>query len=174
MITGATIKGIKPRLYCDSRMLIYTEKGYDRETGEITNQDLQQALGGKAHKIRSHLQGHMLIQMIYEGAPLPDGQKGAYWNPDTKYYMFEHGASATVTPCQNTVDAFNVPADNTIVLCPYLLTGTKRASLLQYSQGTLPINNGDTLDSYNSKPGTFMHELAHLVKSDSKFALEFA
>lgn len=47
LITPDGIKGIKPRLYCDSQMLIYTETGYDKETGEKTQQPLQDALGGK-------------------------------------------------------------------------------------------------------------------------------
>jgi hypothetical protein len=129
-------------------MLIYTETGYDKETGEKTQQPLQDALGG---------------------FPLPGGLKGAYWNPDDKYYNFELDSGADNTPCKGTVDAFRIPATDTIVLCPFLLDGPKKKSLAPYANGQSAVNNGDDLNSYNSIPGTFMHEMAHLVKSDSKF-----
>jgi len=129
-------------------MLIYTETGYDKETGEKTEQPLQEALGG---------------------FPLPGGQKGAYWNPDDKYYNFESDSSADKTPCSGTTEAFNVPMTDTIVLCPSFLNGSKKKSLAPYAEGKTPINNGDSFNSYNSIPGTFLHEMAHLVKSDSKY-----
>lgn len=107
------------------------------------------------------------------GFALPGGQKGAYWSPDDKNYNFELDSTTENTPCKGTVDAFRIPSTDTIILCPYLLSGSKKKSLASYASGQTAINNGDNINDYNSIPGTFMHEMVHLVKSDSKSSTMF-
>lgn len=98
----------------------------------------------------------------------PIETKGAYWSADDKAYTFELDASAGKTPCSGITDALRINNLQTIILCPRLLEGDKKQELKPYARGRIAINNEETLDSFNSIPGTFMHEMVHMVSEESK------
>jgi hypothetical protein len=139
-IDQAAIQALKPRLYCDSSMLVWTTKAYDLDTGKPTDQDLSEV----------------------------EKFSAAYWFPDGKGYSQDAKGSATSTPCDGTgTMAFTMNHMKTIVLCSSLLDSTDwKTTLAPYKNDQTKITAGDDLyNNYKSIPGAFLHELTHLTTS---------
>jgi hypothetical protein len=96
---------------------------------------------------------------------------GAYWFPQEKDYITFPGGGPGIYLC-DLAYAFALTNENAIVICPKMLFKgqkpwpSKKKTLQPYKSGKQAINQGDLLDSYESFPGTLLHEMSHLVDHD--------